>query len=144
MKSNKNIDYYLSEMVNGNTVEVFAEKLSSNDDLIEKYEFTFKINQSTSKQVSLYIPDLYKIFVIVQKSLLEYINENVLNKINDNKIVQLMVEAEGKNKTEVDYKDKLYDYHFDRLARKYTEMDNDVCCEHTRNNLSHFLTFSKI
>ena len=44
MKSNKNVDFYLSEMVSGNLVEVFAEKLSSNDDLIEKYEFTFKIS----------------------------------------------------------------------------------------------------
>jgi hypothetical protein len=144
MKSNKNVDFYLSEMVSGNLVEVFAEKLSSNDDLIEKYEFTFKINQSTSKQVSLYIPDLYKIFVIVQKSLLKYIEENILNNVSDNKSIQLMVEAEGNDEKEISYKDKLYDYHLTRLAKKYTNVENEVWCKHTRKDLSHFLTFSKI
>lgn len=141
MKSNNNVDFYLSDMVGGNKIEIFVEKLPSKEN-VDRYEFLFKLNGSTTKQLSLSIPDLYKVFVVVQRSLLNYIQSNIVSCLTEDKQVQLMIEAEGNTQQEVAYKDNLYNYHLERLSKMLTKQPNDVVCTHTVVNKSHFLNFS--
>lgn len=141
MKSRKNLDFYVSEMIGRNKVEVFTEKLTSENKELEKYEFIFKINDSTLKETSLFISDLYKLFVVVQKSLISYIENTLIPKVQNEINVLLMVEAEGKTQQEIDYKTKLYNYHFDRLSNHYTDFFPGLVCKHTYEGITHNLLF---
>jgi len=141
MKSKNNLDFYTSEMIGRNKIEVFSEKLKSDSEYVEKYEFIFKINESTAKETSMFITDLYKLLVIVQKSLISYIEESLLPKVQNEKSIQLLVEAEGNTQQEIDYKTKLYNYHFDRLSNHYTNFFPNLICEHTYEGITHYLSF---
>lgn len=141
MKSKNNLDFYTSEMIGRNKIEVFSEKLKSDSEYVEKYEFIFKINESTAKETSMFITDLYKLLVIVQKSLISYIEESLLPKVQNEKSIQLLVEAEGNTQQEIDYKTKLYNYHFDRLSNHYTDFFPGLVCKHTYEGITHNLLF---
>jgi hypothetical protein len=141
MKSKNNIDFYVSEMIGRNKVEVFTERMKTESKELEKYEFIFKINDSTSKEISLFISDLYKLFGIVQKSLISYIENSLLPKVHNEKNIQLVVEAEGKTQQEIDYKTKLYNYHLDRLSKHYTDFIPGLVCKHTYEGITHNLMF---
>jgi len=141
MKSKNNLDFYTSEMIGRNKIEVFSEKLKSDSEFIEKYEFIFKINDSTAKETSMFITELHKLLTIVQKSLLSYIEESLLPKVQNEKSIQLLVEAEGNTQQEIDYKTKLYNYHFNRLSNHYTNFFPSLVCEHTYEGITHQLSF---
>ena len=116
-------------------MEIFIEKLDSNCVFLPRFEFIFRINGSTDKKMDLWIPDLYKILVAVQKSLLEFAQES----IHTYNSFQLEFEAEGNNSKE---KDELYDYQLTRLSNKFTE--GNVICTHCNMDGIHLLNFSKL
>lgn len=141
--SNKNIDYYTTSNIGNTKVEVYVEKLESVNN-IEKYEFIFKVDDSTSNnnKISI-IKDLYNLFLLVQKTLLEYIDNNIIAKINDNNIIQLIIEPEGINESEVVNKDKLYNYHLDRLVKNYNKTLDNIFCTHSKEGIRHIISFSR-
>lgn len=55
---------------------------------------------------------------------------------------QLMIEAEGNTEKEIQMKDNLYDYHLNRLAKYFNEVVDEIFCVHSKDNLTHYLTFS--
>ena len=53
-----------------------------------------------------------------------------------------MIEAEGDTEKEIQMKDNLYDYHLNRLAKYFNEVVDEIFCVHSKDNLTHYLTFS--
>lgn len=131
------------QMVGKSKVEVFTEKLESTCVFIDRQEFIFKINGSTSKELNFHIHELYQIYTIIQKAMIEYVQNEVIPKL-DTRHVQLMIEAEGGTDRETRKKDQLYDYQLDRLSKVYSNLAKGVYCGHTRNGDHHYLNFSKI
>lgn len=141
--NNKNIDYYRTSNIGNTKVEVYVEKIELSNDL-EKYEFIFKIDNSTTSHNKLsLIKDLYNLFLLVQSTLLEYIDKVVMNRLDVNKTIQLVIEPEDNNSIEANKKDKLYSYHLDRLAKEYTDVINNIFCTHEKKGNIHTLIFSK-
>jgi hypothetical protein len=142
--SNKRVENLCCKKVGNSEIKVFAENQTTDNPLIRKTEFIFEIDSSTKKQTEFPIFDLYKIMSIVYHALNDYVEKKIMNELKSLSSFQIMIEAEGNNEKEIQMKDNLYNYHLNRLAQKYTEMYDDVCCQHIKNNLSHFLVFSRI
>lgn len=143
MKINQsNLYDYQMQIIGNHKVEFFTEKIDTLCKNFEKYEFFFKIEESTSKKISFFINDLHKIYSYSQKILLSLIDNVIMNNLNVDKVYQLVIEAEAEDKKELDHKQRLYDYHFDRLAKNYS--NNNVLCTHSKEGYVHTLTFMKL
>ena len=79
---------------------------------------------------------------IVIKSLNDYIEKVVFDEVKKGTSFQLMIEAEGGTEKEIQMKDNLYDYHLNRLAKYFNEVVDEIFCVHSKDNLTHYLTFS--
>jgi hypothetical protein len=128
--------------VGGSEIKVFAENQATDNPLLRKAEFIFEINSSTTKQREFSIFDLYKIMSIVYHSLNEYVEKVVFAEVQNGVSFKLLIEAEGANEAEVKMKDNLYNYHLNRLAEKFTKMADSMFCMHTKDNMTHCLTFA--
>jgi hypothetical protein len=141
---NKNIDYHTTGIIGNSKVDIYVEKLKTDTNNLEKYEFLFEIDNSTSNNNKLVlIKELYQLFLMVQDSLFKYIEENIIDKLDGDKIIQLLIEPEGKDDKEVKLKDNLYHYHLKRLAKQYNDIIDDVVCTYIKQNNTHILNFSK-
>lgn len=140
--SSKRVDNLCSKKIGNSEIKVFAENHVSDDPKVRKAEFIFEIDSSTKKQLDFSIIDLYKIMSIVYHSLNEYVEKKIIIELNSLSSFQIMIEADGDNDKEVKMKDNLYNYHLNRLAIKFTKMYDNVFCTHTKDNLTHYLTFS--
>ena len=145
MKSSKQrVETLCCQKIGNSELKVFAEDQPSEDERIRKTEFIFEINSSHIKQQEFGIGDLYKIMSVVYHALNDYVEKKILGELNTVSAFQVIIEADGGNATEVSSKDSLYDYHLDRLAKKFTGMFDDIFCEHTKENITHYLTFSRV
>lgn len=140
--SSKRVENLCCKKVGNSEVKVFAESHITDNPKVRKSEFIFEIDSSTKKQTEFSIFDLYKIMSIVYHALNDYVENVVLDELKNLNTFQLIIEAEGNNDKEVQMKDNLYDYHLTRLAAKFTEVVDDLFCVHTKDNLTHYLTFS--
>lgn len=133
----------IKQIVGEAKIEIFIEKLESPCTFIDRQEFIFKINDSTSKSLNFPIQELLHIYTIIQKSMVDYVQNEVIPKL-DTRHIQLMIEAEGGTNKETQKKDKLYNYQLDRLSESYTDLDRGIYCTHTRDGNHHYLNFSNI
>lgn len=142
--SSKRVDKLCSKKVGNSEIKVFTENYITDDPKVRKAEFIFEIDSSTKKQLDFSIIDLYKIMSIVYHALNEYVEKKIIIELNSLSSFQIMIEADGDNDKEVKMKDKLYNYHLNRLAIKFSKMYDNVFCVHTKDNLTHYLTFSHV
>jgi hypothetical protein len=147
MKSKKEtIQELVNTNVNNTKLSIFTEKLETQCPLIQKIEFMFQIENSTTKTINFLLNDLYKIFLHVQGAFIAYIEENIISELKNNthKVYQIEIEAEGSSQKEIEYKDKLYDFHLNRISSKYTDLKNNIICTHDRIDNIHVLSFFKL
>jgi hypothetical protein len=145
MKINQsNLYNYDVKTIGNNKVEFFTEKVESACKFIEKYEFFFRIEESTTKKFNFFIRDLHQIYTLIQDSILSLIDDVIIKNINNDKVYQLIIEAESADKKELELKQKVYDYHFERLAKSYTDKDSGIYCHHTKDGYIHTLNFMKL
>lgn len=140
--SSKRIENLCCKKVGSSEIKVFAENQSTVDPSERKAEFIFEIDSSTKKQMEFSILDLHKIMGIVNTALIEYIQNNVFGEMHNISKFQLLIEAEGNDEKEIKLKDNLYNYHLERLAKKFSNVADDIFCTHSKDNLTHYLTFS--
>lgn len=142
--SSKRVENLCCKKVGNSEIKVFAENQPSDNPLVRKTEFIFEIDSSTKKQTDFQIFDLYKIMSIVYHTLNDYVENKIIKELNTYTAFQIMIEAEGNTEKEIMMKDNLYDYHLNRLAKKFSEVVDEIFCEHTKDNLTHYLTFSRV
>jgi hypothetical protein len=140
--SSKRVENLCYKKIGSTEIKVFAENQVTCDPSIVRAEFIFEINSSTKKQSEFSIFDLYKIMGIVYTALNDYIEKVIFNEIKKGSSFQLLIEAEGSDDKEIRLKDNLYEYHLKRLAEKVTCMAENVFCAHSKDNMTHCLTFS--
>jgi hypothetical protein len=142
--SNKRVENLCCHKIGNSEIKVFAENQISDNPEVRKSEFIFEIDSSTKKQLDFPIFDLYKIMGIVCNALNDYVENTIFKELNNINIFQIMIEAEGNTEKEIIMKDNLYDYHLNKLAKKFSEVVDEIFCEHTKDNLTHYLTFSRV
>jgi hypothetical protein len=145
MKSQKeNIQELYSTKIGKTSLSILTEKQQTECPLTERTEFLFKIENQTSKTVDFFINDLYRIFQCVQSTFIKYIERNIIDNIKEGciKLYQIEIEAEGSSPQECHYKDKFYNYHLNRIAKKYT--NDNIFCLHIKEDNIHVLSFFRI
>lgn len=143
MKScSKRIETLCLEKIGKSELKIFTEKIESSCKLLKKTEFIFEIDSSTKKKTDFSIFDLKKIRYIVKNVLNEYIQDRILKEVSNLSFYQLIVEIEGNDQKEVEMKHVLYDTYLDKLAKNLNEVVDKIFCIHSKDNLTHYLTFS--
>ena len=143
MKScSKRIETLCHEKIGKSELKIFTEKIESSCKLLKKTEFIFEIDSSTKKKTDFSIFDLKKIRYIVKNTLNEYIQDRILKEVSNLSFYQLIVEIEGNDQKEVEMKHVLYDTYLDKLAKNLNEVVDEIFCVHSKDNLTHYLTFS--
>jgi hypothetical protein len=140
--SSKRVENLCCKKIGNSEIKVFAENKITDNPMLRKAEFIFEIDSSTKKQSDFSIFDLYKIMCIVYNALNDYVEKVIFDEVKKGIMFQLMIEAEGNDQKEVQMKDNLYDYHLNRLAQKFNEVVDEIFCVHSKDKLTHYLTFS--
>lgn len=140
--SSKRVENLCCKKIGNSEIKVFAENHITDNPKVLKSEFIFEIDSSTKKQTEFSIFDLYKIMSVVYHALNDYIENVVFDEVKKGASFHLMIEAEGNTEKEIQMKDNLYDYHLNRLAKYFNEVVDEIFCVHSKDNLTHYLTFS--
>jgi hypothetical protein len=143
MKScSKRIETLCLEKIGNSELKIFIEKQDSSCKFLKKTEFIFEINSSTKKQVHLPLKQAHRVIHCVAETLNNYIQNVVFKELEYLLGYQITIEIEGNNQKEIEMKHILYDNYLDRLAKKFNEVVDEIFCVHSKNNLTHYLTFS--
>ena len=140
--SSKRVENICCHKIGNSELKVFAENQITEDPTVRQAEFIFEIDASTKKQTDFTIIDLYKIMGVVYHAMNDYVEKNILSELKSLSCFRLLIEAEGDTEKEIRMKDGLYDYHLERFAQKITNLKQNVTCTHSKNELTHYLTFT--
>lgn len=126
--------------INNNVIQIYIEKIKTDDSNTEHLEFIFTVNGSTHKSLNDFsLVELYKILKNIQSSI-EQMVENVVKNLKTLDFIKLEFEADGKDISEISNKNNCYQYYIRQLATRCCKKYN-IHCDYQNINNSHFLLF---
>ena len=136
-----------TQTVGKHKVDVYIESLPSKCCLIAEKEFSFKVDGSTIQQQCISPALMFRILSVVDNSLLRFIANNVVAKLEQQIVFsyRITIEAEGGTIEEINFKNKLYHQYLKRLQDKFNNKNDNICCFYNiGDNNHHNLIFSTL
>lgn len=105
-----------AEKIGNKDLRVYVEQIDNTN----TYDFSFTIDNTFFKSTKDYsINELFKIFCIVQDTLVNYIEKNVLPLTKEGNIIQLIIGACGESQESISMKNEVYAKQLNKLIKKY-------------------------